>query len=100
MLLTAILVAALAIFTVVLPFLRFNRMERERRFEEKLRFVKLWAIKKYYPALSDMTFEEIAETFDIDLAYNNIGRRYCRSYDASDTSIFYDSAHADNQAAL
>lgn len=70
------LISSLAIYSVVLPMREYYRIKNEKDFKMKLRFLKIWAVKKYYPELSEFSLEEINEMYDIESAFQNIGRNY------------------------
>lgn len=70
----ALLVTLLSLYYIVIPVMQYNRYVARREWEEELKYFKLRAVKRYYPALRDLSYSEIQETYNVDAAYDNIGR--------------------------
>ena len=71
---TTISFLLLTLLWVTIPILRSLRKSGEESLEEAVFLVKLRLVRKYYPELHELSYTEIAERFDIDRAYENIGR--------------------------
>lgn len=65
--------------TVFRPVLRAQRERSGRAFDLRYRALQIWAIKRYYPVAEDLSYEEIAERFDVSTSYNNIGQAFLRA---------------------
>ena len=78
--LCAFLIAALLVTCVFAPVLKHNSMRRARRYVLDRRAYQIWAIKRYYPVVAELSYEEIDEQFDVTASYNNIGRSLLRFY--------------------
>ena len=65
---------ALFALYVVMPISKARRVKAGREWEENLKWVKLRAIRRYYPALRNLPEEVIMRKYDLDSWYNSIGR--------------------------
>ena len=72
----ALITTGFSLYYVVMPVVHYNRCIARREWEDEYRLVKLRAIKKYYTSMSLLTYREIEENFDVDSAYDNIGRKF------------------------
>ena len=76
--LCALLTVGLLTTCVFVPVLRHNSERRARRYVLDRRAYQIWAIKRYYPLVSDLSYEEINDQYDVTASYNNIGRSLLR----------------------
>jgi hypothetical protein len=63
-----------SLFMLVAPALRASYQQGQRDLQERLFCIKLRLVRKYYPALHDLTYSEIMEQYDIEALYEDIGR--------------------------
>lgn len=75
MLFFTVLICTLSFFFIWRPYQQYCRQESERRFAIKYKNFKLIAVRRYYPTLQQLSFSEIEEKYNLDLIYQNIGRR-------------------------
>jgi hypothetical protein len=67
------LICAYLVGELVVPAIRNARaLEMERR-REKVYHLKLRLVRKYYTELSELTYSEIVEQYDVDALWDNIG---------------------------
>jgi hypothetical protein len=67
------LICAYLVAELVVPAMRNARaLERERRLEQ-VYHLKLRLVRRYYKELSELTYTEIADQYDVDVLWNNIG---------------------------
>ena len=57
-----------------LPILKAARERSRRGIEEAYKLEKLRAVRQCYPALDELSYTEISALYDVDAAYDDIGR--------------------------
>ncbi|GEM_PF-6108397 len=62
----------LAYATIVLPVREAKRARSKQAFDDTYRAFQLYYIKKHYPEVEDLSFEEIKGKFNIRSAYNSL----------------------------
>jgi hypothetical protein len=67
------LICAYLLIELLLPALRTAQTKDQAKRQEQLYFTKLRLIRKYYSELQEHTYSEIAEQYDVEALWNNIG---------------------------
>ena len=74
-----VLSSLLAWCCVIHPSIRARRLAEERYTQQRLRYFKLYAVKKYHPAFGDtgplahLNYDEIARRYNVSELYEKIG---------------------------
>ena len=71
--LTLIYVAG-SLLWVVIPICRAYLRKQEQAAEEAFFLLKLRLVRKHYKSLQDLSYGEIMQKIDVDVAFDNIGR--------------------------
>lgn len=61
-------------FGVVQPLYRSTKLQQIRRSTEAIEAQKMLAVRSYYPGLKELSPRELRELYDVNGAYNQIGR--------------------------
>lgn len=78
MVLLTILTSLLWYYCAWIPFIAGREQRMKIEFEAKLKAFKLIAVRRYYPSLRKLSFEEIEERYHLDSIYNGIGKQLVR----------------------
>ena len=78
MLIISSIFLVLSFVYVWLPYKQAKERAIEAELFRKFENFKLIAVRRYYPQLGKLSFEEIQEKYDIDNFYEMIGKRYLR----------------------
>ena len=70
--LAAILATVLLTFTAAIPISIWHRKKTQEAFENDLLAFKLRSIRRHYPELRTLSYDDILSDYDIDHAYFNI----------------------------
>jgi len=65
---------ALSWLWLIRPFLIAEHVKAEKASNQVYLFTKLKIVRSYYSEMQDLTYTEILREYDVDGAYNNIGR--------------------------
>ena len=79
MLILSSLTIILSVIYILIPYRRFLAERKHLNFHRKYREVKLWAVKKYYPSLRALSFDEIERRYDLNSIYDAIGKNFQRN---------------------
>lgn len=81
------MVLVVAVCLTILALAVYRPAERQRQrvvaeeFRRDLLLFKLKAVREYYEPLQRYTYREIAERYDVERAYNRIGKAPRRQWD-------------------
>ena len=59
---------------LVVPAVTRARQLGKKREQERFYLTKLRIVRRYYPTLSELTYSEIVEQYDVEALYENLGR--------------------------
>ena len=74
-----LLSATLALFGIVIPLRRAHHLQVQDDFLKKLHAFKLIAVRRAYPSLKALSFNEIEDRYDLDDIYERIGKNRVRN---------------------
>ena len=70
--------ATLTLFGVVIPLRRARHLQVQDDFLKKLHSFKLIAVRRAYPSLKALSFNEIEDRYDLEEIYQRIGKNRIR----------------------
>jgi hypothetical protein len=59
---------------LVVPAIARARQLGKKREQERFYLTKLRIVRRYYTTLSELTYSEIVERYDVEALYENLGR--------------------------
>lgn len=64
--------ALLAYATIFIPLRDARRIKARKAFDDAYLAFQLYYVKKHYPEVRDLSFEELKKSYDIRSAYNSL----------------------------
>jgi hypothetical protein len=65
----------MAYATIFVPIREARREKARRAFDETYRAFQLYYVKKHYPEVKDLSYEQLKRQYDISAAYNSLSIR-------------------------
>lgn len=65
-------------FWVARPVATYYHNQEREEYLRNLRYLKLKTVRRYYPALAGLSFDEIEEAYNVEDAWQRIGQDHIR----------------------
>ena len=65
----------LAYATILVPMRQAKRVKERVAFDETYRAFQLYYVKKHYPEVKDLSYEQLKRQYDVSAAYNSLSIR-------------------------
>ena len=70
----SLIICLVLLLEIIGPAIKNARHRNEANLEQRFFLTKLRIVRRFYPQLSELTYCEILDRYDVDALYDNLGR--------------------------